>query len=105
MTTKPAMTVREFFKSLRAGAYADGGYPKYWLTADGETLSHEACKANAGRIARAIRGDAKRADVDPARFYSSEPDWCVVGVDVNWEDPEMLCGETGKRIPSAYAED
>lgn len=101
----PTLTIREFLASVRAGAYADGGYPKFWLTADGETLSHAACKANAGRIARAIRGDANRADRDPARFYSSEPDWRVVGVAVNWEDGEMVCAETGERILSAYAED
>lgn len=100
-------TVREFIQSLRDGAYTSvGSYPKYWLAADGGTLSHAACKANCGRIARAIRGDAKRADVDPARFYSwNEPQWRVVGCDVNWEDPAMFCDDSGERIPSAYAED
>jgi hypothetical protein len=98
-------SVAWFLASLRDGAYADGGYPKYWLTADGGTLSYAACKANCARIARAIRGDASRADRDPARFYSSDAQWRVVAVDINWEDASMFCDDTGERIPSAYAED
>lgn len=97
------MTVKEFIASLRGGRYADGGYPKYWLLADGGTLSHAACMANCGRIARAIRGDAERADKDCARFYSCEPEWRVIGVDINWENSEMVCEDTGERIESAYA--
>ncbi len=52
-----------------------------------------------------IRGDAKRADVDCARFYSSDPELRVIGCEVNWEDPELFCDITGARIESAYAED
>lgn len=100
-----SMTVREFLASLRDGRYADGGYPKFWLTADGGTLSHEACMANCGTIARAIRGDANRANRDPARFYSSDPQWRVIGCAINWEDASMTCDDTGERIESAYAED
>lgn len=100
------LTVREFLQSLRGGRYADGGYPKFWLTADGGELSYAACLANCGRIARAIRGDAKRAGIDPARFYSwDEAQWRVVACDINWENPDMRCADTGERIESAYAED
>lgn len=103
---RPPLTVREFLASLREGPYTSlGSYPKFWLTDDGETLSYAACKANCGRIARAIRGDELRADRDPARFYSSEPGWRVVACDANWEDPHMYCADTGERIESAYAED
>lgn len=100
-------TVREFIQSLRDGSHTSlGSYPKYWLAADGGELSYDACMANCGRIARAIRGDAKRADVDPARFYSwDDTQWRVIGCDVNWEDRSMFCADTGERIESAYAED
>lgn len=87
-------TVAWFLASLRDGPYADGGYPKHWLTADGGTLSHAACKANCARIARAMRGDTRE-----------DNQWRVVAVEINWEDPAMFCDGTGERIPSAYAED
>ena len=87
------MTVRQFILSLRGGPFTSvGSYPVFWLTHDGETLSHEACMANCGRIARAIRDNLNDG-------------WRVVGCDANWEDPEMFCADTGKRIESAYAED
>jgi len=28
----------------------------------------------------------------------------IIGADVNWEDPDLYCDETGYRIESAYAE-
>lgn len=99
-------TIHDFIGSLRDGAYTGlGGYPKYWITEDGDILSHRACLENALAIGRAIRGDSKRADVDPARFYSSEPQWRVIGCDVNWEDPDLMCDDSGELIQSAYAED
>lgn len=85
-------TVAWFLGTLADGRYADGGYPKFWLVSDGETLSYAACLANCGRIARSIRD-------------GSQDGWRVVACDVNWEDPEMLCADTGDRIESAYAED
>lgn len=88
----PHSTVTWFLQTVRTGRYADGGYPKYWLTSDGATLSHEACLSNCGRIARAIRD-------------GSSCGWRVVGCDINWEDPDMRCDDTGKRIESAYADD
>ena len=90
---RPDLTVHQFIDSLRGGPYTSfGSYPLFWITADGETLSHEACKRNALRIARAIKS-------------RSEPEWRVVAYDANWEDPDMVCADTGKRIESAYAED
>jgi hypothetical protein len=85
------MTIREFLESLRDGKYAHGGYPKFWLCSDGGELSYAACKANCGRIARAIR------DQDSSG-------WRVVACDVNWEDADMRCAHTNERIESAYAE-
>lgn len=83
-------SVAWFLHSLRDGKYALG-YPKFWLTQCGETLSYEACLQNAGCIARSIRdGDGWR---------------CVVACDVNWEDPDMICSYSNERIESAYADD
>lgn len=85
-------TVHEFLESLRDGKYAHGGYPKYWLASDGETLSYEACRSEVWQIARAIR------DHDSSG-------WRVVACDANWEDPNMYCAHTNNRIESAYADE
>lgn len=79
---------------LRDGAYAwPGGYPKFFLCADGECLSFEAARENFRCIAH-------------AHCYPEYLDkqWMLVACDVNWEDGEMVCAHTGKRIESAYAD-
>ena len=83
-------TVAWFLETLREGPRADGGYPKFWLTSDGDTLSYKACLANCGRIARAIR-------------ENSGDGWRVVACDINWEDADMRCCETDLLIPPAYS--
>jgi len=65
-----------------------GGYPLYYITADGGVLSPSAVEENL---------DLCR---DP-----SDSQWHVIGADVNWEDPCLICDHTGNRIESAYAED
>lgn len=64
-----------------------GGYPLFYLTADGGVLSPEAVIENIDLTN------------DP-----NDKQWYVVAVDVNYEDPDLICDHTGKRIPSAYAE-
>ena len=91
-----SMTVREFFASLREGKYSSvGSYPKFWLAADGGTLSYAACRENALQIGRAIRAGRGGSDIEQ---------WRVIGCNANWEDPDMTCAHTGERIESAYAE-
>jgi hypothetical protein len=87
-------TVEDFRKTLESGPYAwPGGYPCYFVMADGEALSFDAAKENAGDIEAAL--------LDPCRHG----DWKVCGFDVNWEDASLFCSHTNKRIESAYAED
>ena len=79
---------------LREGKYAwPGGYPKFFLCADGEPLSYDAAYKNFKQIAH-------------AHCYPDFPDmqWRLVAYDVNWEDQDMRCSHTGKRIESAYAD-
>lgn len=86
------MTVREFLEALRGGPYTSVGcYPLFFLTADGEALSFKAACENVWQVARAIR-DRNNAQ------------WRVVACDVNWEDPDLYCADSGDRIESAYAE-
>ena len=86
------MTVHELIVSIRDGKFAHGGYPKFWLTSDGGTLSYEAVRENLFQIVRSTRDNRSNG-------------WCVVACAVNWEDSALYCDHTGKRIASAYAED
>lgn len=79
--------LRHLAHILNNGPYAwPGGYPLYFVMADGETCSFEAIADN------------------KAEVYSSaaDPQWRPVAVDINWEDPDLLCAHTGKPIEAAY---
>lgn len=81
-------------QALRNGPYAwPGGYPQYFLTSSGDTLSFTAVRAEYQQVARAMR------------HPGTDPWWEVEAVRVNWEEPDMHCAHTGERIPSAYGED
>ena len=79
---------------LREGKYAwPGGYPKYFLCADGEPLSYEAAYENFKLIAHAHTFPEYR-----------DTQWTLLACDVNWDDQNMICAHTGKRIEAAYEE-
>lgn len=84
---------RDLREAMRHGKHAwPGGYPTYFVCHDGEALSFEAVRDNYKEVLRAVK------DKDHSG-------WQVIGYDVNWEDAELVCAHTGKRIESAYAED
>jgi hypothetical protein len=81
-------TVADLKATLRAGPYAwPGGYPLYFVTATGETLSFEGVR------------DWFAACVNDINDHSRDR---IVGCAVNWEDMDMTCAITNARIPSAY---
>jgi len=87
-------TAEDFRKALETGPYAwPGGYPLYFITADGAALSFQTGKDEQEEIEEAIADDDTRGG------------WRVVAMDVNWEDPHLHDDHTGERIESAYAED
>jgi len=87
-------TVQEFGAALKQGPYAwPGGYPLYFVTSDGGSLSFATAWNARASIARAIIDDDKSGG------------WKVIGYDVNWEDADLTDDHTGNRIESAYAED
>jgi hypothetical protein len=87
------MTTTQFREFIENGPYVwPGGYPLYFVTSDGAALSFEAAEQNTGDIEHSIR----------EMVYDG---WKVVAAEINWEDPELYCDHTGKRIESAYAED
>lgn len=86
-------TVHDLVRDLRSGKYTSfGSHPTYFLTSDGEALSHEAVRENIWQVARSTRDQSRDG-------------WAIVGFDVNWENKDLFCSYTGKRIESAYAED
>jgi hypothetical protein len=96
----PNYTVKQLMRDLRAGKFTSiGSYPTYFLTADGEALSYEAVRKNLWQVARATR------DYPTQKWNMDVRQWAVIGFDVNWENPDLTCAHTGKRIESAYAED
>jgi hypothetical protein len=87
----PRYKYDQFLKDLEAGAYAfPGGYPRYFITADGEALSFEAAKQAKHLVASAIEANDHAGG------------WMVIGCDINWEDATLTCAHTNKRIESAY---
>ena len=80
---------------LDQGPYAwPGGYPIYFVAADGQPLSFEAVQAEKQRIFEAMDSDCP-----------DDREWKVVDAQINWEDPHLYCAHTNKRIESAYAEE
>lgn len=87
------MTLLEIKRALRNGAYAwPGGYPLYFVTSDGAALSFEAVRAEWRNV------------VDAHLRNNTRGGWHLAAVDVNYEDNELYCDHTSKRIESAYAE-
>lgn len=86
-------SISDFRAAMRNGAYAwPGGYPLYFVTSDGAALSFDAVKAERRNILDSIA-------------HRLSDGWCVIGMDINWEDASLYCDHTGKRIESAYAEE
>lgn len=88
------MTLREIKVALRNGPYAwPGGYPLYFITTQGDALSFEAVRAGWRNVCEAHLVDG-----------CDRNGWDVSAIDTNWEDGELTCAETGKRIESAYTD-
>jgi hypothetical protein len=90
-------SISDFRKAVRNGPYAwPGGYPLYWIMADGGACAFNVAKTERRSMLEALRDDA--TDNGPSL------DWLPVALEVNWEDGDLFCDHTGERIPSAYAE-
>src|SRR5574339_378859 len=94
--TMEIRTISDFRSAIRNGPYAwPGGYPLYFIMADGAALSFAAAKAEKRLIIEAIS--------DKHKGYPNNG-WLPCCIDVNWEDGELYCDHTNERIESAYAE-
>ena len=85
-------TIAQLKQQLRSGDHAwPGGYPLYFVADDGATLSFASVRENFRQVIESMRDRLRDG-------------WGVIGCEVNWEDPELYCDNSGERIPSAYAE-
>ena len=90
--TMNKLTIDGFKSSLERGAYAwPGGYPTYYVCQDGGILSFDAAHENKDLICEAME-------------EGFEAEWVVVAQQINWEDGNLICDHSNKRIESAYAE-
>jgi hypothetical protein len=84
--TKP----REVAASLRAGKYAwPGGYPLYFIAADGAALCFDCTRKEFGRIARSM-------------IARDRDGWAIEGCAANYEDQDCYCAHCNRRIDPAY---
>lgn len=90
--SKGNLTAHGLKRSLRQGPYTwPGAYPCYFVTADGGALSFDSVRENFRSVLHSVK-------------HNQNDGWQVVAVEVNYEDPELYCDHSGKRIESAYAE-
>jgi len=86
-------TVSEFKATLRAGSNTwPGLYPLYFIASDGTALSYDSARKEFRNIASSIR-------------EKSSDGWRVVGCRINYEDNDLVCDRSGKKIESAYGEE
>lgn len=65
-----------------------GGYPLFYITKDCGALCPKCANEN------------KELTED-----EDDPQWFIIGIDVNWEDTTLYCDNCNKIIESAYGED
>lgn len=75
-----------------------GQYPLHFVTADGQPLSWESAKENRNLIASAIQ---EHLDGE----LHGDVQWLVIGAEVNWEDDNLVCSHSNKKIEPAHVAD
>lgn len=86
-------SVSDLKATIRRGSYTEyGSYPLYFITSDGVAVSFESVKQNFKSVVDSIKNQINDG-------------WRVVGCDVNYEDDDLYCNHSGKKIASAYGGD
>lgn len=92
-------TVFDFNRELKRGQHAMvGGYPTYFITADGAVLSWQAAKEEQALI----RDSIINYPFDGECIPRSTDGWRVVTIEINFENKNLYCDHTGEKIESAY---
>jgi len=72
-----------------------GGYPVYYVFADGGCICPKCANDNIDDIDAANKGE---------RRHNSHGGWAIDAFDVNYEDVDLVCDHCHKPIEAAYAE-
>ena len=92
-------SISDFRQAFKNGPYAwPGGYPCFWLMADGEACAFNVAKTNRRDMLKALRDYQTVGN-------SYNNDWRPIALEINWEDASLYCAHTGDRIESAYADE
>lgn len=76
-----------FADDLSRSPYAwPGGYPRFAVLDDGEVLCKDCAKSERESIGTTTGHDG----------------WCIIGVGINWEDPNLYCAHCNANIEAAY---
>lgn len=87
-------TVANLKNVLTNGPYAwPGGYPLYFIAADGEALSFKAVQENQAPVIEAMNNPG------------TDKQWEVIGYQINWEDENLYCAHSNDLIECAYTSD
>jgi len=89
--TKQGETIQQIKAFVRAPYAWPGGYLQYAVTSDGAALCAACCKKELKNIVTAIS-------------QSLNTGWNVVGIDINWEEPDLYCDHCSQPIESAYGD-
>lgn len=85
-------TINDFRRAMRSGPYAwPGGYPLYFITADGGALSFKSARACRREILSAIA------------WNDNSGGWRIVAADIAWEG-QLYCDHSGEAIETAYGD-
>jgi len=72
---------------LSAEPYAwPGGYPMFAITSDGAALCNKCCSTERELIGTTTGSDG----------------WCVIALEINYEDTNLYCDHCSNQIESAY---
>ena len=63
-----------------------GGYPLFAVTSDGACLCSDCCSTERESIGTTTGADG----------------WCVAGLSINYEDPDLSCDHCGSLVEAAY---
>lgn len=94
------LALRDIKEAIRQPYAWPGGYPQYFVCADGEPLSIKDARENWREIAHTHILTAKHG---PKGY--SDPQWTIVACEVNWEDQHLFSAHSGEAIECAYPGD
>lgn len=92
MKSQPNSGIEQLKEFIRRPFAWPGGYPKFALMGDCEPICHNCAEENYRRIVSDI-------------LQGYDKSFQIIGVDINWEDEDMICCNCNNKIPSAYGED